>query len=200
MNINVTSERAEQQTEEHQFTITSVSGQTISLWIYLCPPPGRDLLWVVCIFTIPGPVVTKNCNQYIALLQTFKDGHGKQNVSPKGLWVVNNESPHCPLYALAFKVDTLNYCVKLRRYGFLLSVGLKVPITDLALHYMSLDHRWGEFKNEGCINQTDPWCSRELGLQSSGQPGSFFSTCSPTILSSSILSLFTRAPPDRLNL
>lgn len=70
--------------------------------------------------------------------------------------MVNNESLHCSSYALAFKVDILNYCVKLRRCAFLLSVGLKVTITGLALHYMSLDHRLGEFKNEGYINQTDP--------------------------------------------
>lgn len=42
MNINVTSERAEQQTEEYQFTITSVSVQTISLWIDLFSPRSSN--------------------------------------------------------------------------------------------------------------------------------------------------------------
>lgn len=91
-------------------------------------------------------------------------------MSAQGLGVVNNESPHCPLYTLAFKVDILNYCVKLRRCGFLLSVWLKVTKTDLASRYISPDHHWEEFKNKGCINQTYPRYSRELSLQSYGQP------------------------------
>lgn len=48
--------------------------------------------------------------------------------------------------------------------------------------YASLDHRFSDFKNEGCINQTDPWRSLELCPQSFGQPAFFFFTRSLLIV------------------
>lgn len=125
MNINVTSERAERKTDEYQFTITSVSSQTILIRIYLAWRFFSPS-FTFCESPAYSPSLrqrNRGCKELINI--QFCHGCLKMTTLKKkparGL-EANNKSPHCPLYALAFKVDTLNYCVKLGRCEFLLSV------------------------------------------------------------------------------
>lgn len=97
MNINVTSDRVQQEMGKYQFIMSSGLGQTISHWTYLTFSPRMNR-------SVNSPrscpsggevIVTKQCNQYTIIPRTDTSRWPRwTSHHPWGLWMVNNESLH----------------------------------------------------------------------------------------------------------